>query len=141
MLHDLVDAPGDHDGDTLHDAYLAALRDVVIAEGVGSVASTANIDESTVRALADGETPRLDLKEAAAIVAIQEDATADEIAALARDALLMGMTNAVLDVESLAAAVDDELEPREIQSKVEGRYPMTLEEFAHLHAHLQANTV
>jgi hypothetical protein len=52
----------------------------------------------------------------------------------------MGMTNAVLDVEALAAEADGALEAREIQSKVEGRFPMTLREFALLHATIQARS-
>lgn len=138
MFHELVADPGDRDADELHAAYVAELRAIVESEGVERVAEASGVDADTVAALADGGTPDLDLEDAAAILAVRADASAEDVAVLSRDALLMGMTNAVLDVEALAAGVDGELEPREIQSKVEGRYPMTLREFALLHAHLQA---
>ena len=58
--------------------------------------------------------------------------------ALTRDAIMMGMSQAVLDVEVLAAEAGGDLEPREVQSKIEGRFPMTLREFALLYATIQA---
>lgn len=143
MFHELVADPGNHDAGALHAAYLEELRAVVDSEGVERVAERSGVGAETLEALLDGAAPDLDLEAAAAILAVREDVGADgeEVAALSRDALLIGMTNAVLDVESLAAGVDGDLEPREIQSKVEGRYPMTLREFARLHAHLQSQTV
>jgi len=50
----------------------------------------------------------------------------------------MGMTNAVVDVEALARGVDGDIEARELQAKVEGRFPMTLREFADVHRYLQS---
>ena len=74
------------------------------------------------------------LEEAATVLALETDTPdADTIATLARDELLMGMMTAVLDVEAVESGIDGELEAREIQSKVEGRYPMTLREFALLY--------
>jgi len=49
----------------------------------------------------------------------------------------MGMSTAVLDVEALAAGIDDAMEPKEIQQKVEGRHPLTLGEYAVLHAFIE----
>jgi hypothetical protein len=43
----------------------------------------------------------------------------------------------VLDVEALASGVDDALDPKEIQQKIEGRYPITLDEYALLHAYIE----
>jgi hypothetical protein len=47
------------------------------------------------------------------------------------------MSAAVLDVEAVAAGVGRELEPKEIQQKVEGRHPMTLDEYALLHSYIE----
>ncbi|MFB6077068.1 MAG: DUF5791 family protein, partial [Candidatus Nanohaloarchaea archaeon] len=60
------------------------------------------------------------------------------IEAEARDILLMGMTAAVVDVDRLASAIDGEMEPKEIQQKVEGRQDMTVAEYARLHHELEA---
>jgi hypothetical protein len=42
----------------------------------------------------------------------------------------------VVDVDSLSAGIDGELSGREIQAKVEGRFPITLREFARIHQFL-----
>jgi hypothetical protein len=52
----------------------------------------------------------------------------------------MGMTTAVLDVEAVESGIAGELEAREIQSKVEGRFPMTLREYALLHRFIESRT-
>jgi len=77
------------------------------------------------------------LEDAAAVLSTAEDAPdGGTIATIARDELLMGMTTAVLDVEAVESGIDGELEAREIQSKIEGRFPMTLREFALLYQHI-----
>jgi hypothetical protein len=139
MFHEVVAEPGELDPDELYDRYEAELVAVVEAHGVEAAAADADIDEATLRALVAGESPELDHTDAVALLALDPDheADADTGVQLDRDALLMGMTNAVLDVEALAAEADGAMEAREIQSKVEGRFPMTLREFALLHATIQ----
>jgi len=137
MFHELVADPGDLEAEELYERYRAALVDIVKTHGVETAAAESGVETATVEALAAGESPELDHEAAAALLALDADMDAETAVQLDRDALLMGMTNAVLDVESLASEVDGALEPREIQSKVEGRYPMTLREFALLHATIQ----
>jgi hypothetical protein len=138
MFHEVADEPGELTGDELYERLAAEVEAAVEDRGVDAVAAETDVDRATLEPLAGGERPELTLAEAAAIVATREDVPpADVVAAESRDALLMGMTNAVMDVEALASSLDGELEPREIQSKVEGRFPMTLREFATLHQHLQ----
>ena len=73
----------------------------------------------------------LTVEEATTILSAPDDSpSAELIEAEIRDDLLLGMSSAILDVEALAARVDLELSPREIQQKVEGRSPMTLHEYA-----------
>lgn len=137
MLHDVVSDPGDLDAEELYGRYLAELAAVVEDAGVETVAAETGLDRETLRAIRDREASELTLEDAAAVFAVRADAPdAADVAALARDELLLGMTNAVMDVERVAAAVDGRLEPKEIQSKVEGRYPMTLREFAMLRHHI-----
>ena len=137
MFHELADAPGEMTADELYAAYEAELVAIVEESGVEHVAGETDVDSETLQALVDGNEPELDLEDAAAILALGVDEHPDDIAVLSRDALLLGMTNAVYDVESLSRELGGDLEPREIQSKVEGRFPMTLREFALLHATIQ----
>jgi len=124
--------------ESLQQAYETTLIETVETVGVGTVVDETELDRATVEALVAGESPTLELTDAAAILALDEDRpSADAIAAEARDILLMGMTTAVLDVETLAAGVEGELEPKEIQQKIEGRFPMTVAEFALLHQFIE----
>jgi hypothetical protein len=139
MFHEVTDEPGEHTPDELYERYERELIAAVEAEGVETIAAESAVDEATLRALLDGETPELTLEEASSILAVLEDTPdADTIATLSRDALLMGMTTAVLDVEAVESGIEGELEAREIQSKVEGRFPMTLREFALLHRFIES---
>lgn len=146
MFHDLVADPADLTPEEVYDRYVDELAAVVEEHGIETVVERSRLDAGTVEALRGDEEPQgreeprgreapeVTLEEAAAVLAVRPDApAADAIAAASRDALLMGMSAAVLDVEALSAEVGRELEPREIQSKIEGRFPMTLREFALLH--------
>jgi hypothetical protein len=137
MFHELVADPGDLGPDELYERYETELVAIIEAHGVDVAAAESGVDEDTLRALTAGESPDLDHEAAAALLALDDDIDAETAVQLDRDALLMGMTNAVLDVEALASEADGALEAREIQSKVEGRFPMTLREFALLHATIQ----
>ncbi len=130
---------GESSPETLRRAYERRLSTVVDATGVEAVAEETGIERERLAGLADGAAPEFTLEEAAAVLALEADAPpADAIAAEARDVLLMGMTTAVVDVEGLASELDAGLGPKEIQQKVEGRYPMTLAEYALIHHHLES---
>jgi hypothetical protein len=132
MFHDAVDDPGSLAHDELYAEYEALVRAAVEGADAEAAAGT-EVDPETVEALLAGESPDLTLEEGAALLALDEEAPdADTVVLLARDDLMMGMSNAVLDVEALSAAIDGEMEPREIQAKLEGRFPMTLREFARI---------
>jgi hypothetical protein len=141
MFHEIADDPGASTPADLRQRYEAALREAIDEHGVDAVADESDVDSATLAALADGESPELTLEQAASILAVQPDTPDGEtIATTARDALLMGMTTAVLDVEAIESGLEGRLEAREIQSKVEGRYPMTLPEFALLQQHIDGAT-
>ena len=141
MFHEVTDDPGARTPAELRELYEAELLAVVDRHGLEAVAAASDVDEATLRALQDGDSPELELEAAASVLAVADDAPdADTIATVSRDALLMGMTTAVLDVEAVASGLDGELEAREIQSKIEGRFPMTLEEFALLHRYIESRT-
>lgn len=137
MFHEVADAPGERSPEELYELYEAELLTAIESVGVEAVAAESEVQGGTLQALLDGESPELTLQEAASILAVLDSAPdAETIAALSRDALLMGMTTAVLDVEAVESGIGGELEAREIQSKVEGRFPMTLREFALLHHYI-----
>ena len=139
MLRGRFESAGELSPAELHSQYADLLADTVDAVGVEGIVEQSGIDEELIAALDGGSPPELTLEEAATILAAREslpDAAAIE--AEARDILLMGMSIAVLDVEALAAGINGELEPKEIQQKIEGRYPITLEEYATLHQYIES---
>ncbi|WP_254838617.1 DUF5791 family protein [Natronomonas marina] len=141
MFHDIVDDPGSLTPAELRELYEAELLAVLESHGVAEVAARSGVDESTLRALEADDSPELTLEEAAAVLAVLEETPdAETIATTSRDALLMGMTTAVLDVEAVESGLGGRLEAREIQSKVEGRFPITLEEFALLQQYIESKT-
>jgi hypothetical protein len=137
MLRGEFEDAGERSPGALQRAYETRLSETVESVGLDRVAAETDLDRETVAALVDGESPEIELTEAAAILALEDDRpSADAIAAEARDILLMGMTTAVLDVETLASGIDGQLEPKEIQQKIEGRFPMTVAEYALLHQYI-----
>ncbi|EMA36707.1 hypothetical protein C447_13909 [Halococcus hamelinensis 100A6] len=135
MLHDIDDA-GELDSTELRARYDERLRAVIDERGVETVADESGVE--AVRALAAGDSPEITLDEAAAVLATSEDEPeAEAIVAETRDALLLGMTTAVLDVEAVESGIDGSFDAREIQQKIEGRLPMTLDELAMIHGYIE----
>ena len=132
----------DVDADSTAEAtelYAAELRAIV--EEVGTVEATAatDLDAAVVETVTGGDVEavgRMHLTEIARILALTDGRDADAIVADARDELLLAMSTAVTDVERLAVALEAELDPKEIQAKMEGRYPMRLREHAALRVEL-----
>ncbi len=134
MIRGEFEDAGERTPDDLRAEYEERLAESVDRVGVDAAVEESGVDRETVEALAAGDSPEMSLEDAAAILALDDDRpSADAVAAEARDILLMGMTTAVLDVETLSSGVDGAMEPKEIQQKIEGRHPMTLGEYATLH--------
>jgi len=139
MLRGSFENAGELDPRSLREAYEDRIAATVRAVGPARVAEETGLDEPTLTGLLEGEPPELTLEDAMSILATDEELPAtDVLLAEARDILLMGMSIAVLDVEAVAAGVDDALEPKEIQQKAEGRFPMTLDEYALLHSYIES---
>ncbi|MEF8882655.1 MAG: DUF5791 family protein [Halapricum sp.] len=125
---------GERDPPGLLAAYQDVLATVIDDQGTEAVVTETGVDRDTVTALAEGDAGEVTLEDAAAALSVAEDyPDADAIAAEARDILLMGMTTAVMDVDSVAAELGGDLDPKEVQQKVEGRHPITLGEYARIH--------
>lgn len=132
MLHEeLVDLEAETPAEHVA-AYREALAAIVEAQGTEAVAAESGVDADVLEALVAGEAPELDLEDAAAIQAVDLDLDAETIYAEATDHVLLGMSMAVLDVETLASHYEGDLSPKAIQQRLERRAPMTLEEFARL---------
>jgi len=132
-------------------AYLETVGNVIDDRGKKAVITETDLSGDTVDAIArsppagagttvpDG-TGELTLTDAASVLALSpEFPDAETIAAEARDILLMGMTTAVMDVDAIAAQLGGDFDPKTIQQKVEGRHPISLEEYARIHQLLEAN--
>ncbi len=139
MLYDAAAAGDEGSPESLLAAYYEELASVVDDLGVDTVVGATGLDRETVEAIEAGEQPELTLEEAAELLAQAEGAPdADAIAWESRDHVLMGMTTAVVDVDTIAREIDTELDGKEIQQAVEGRLPTTLEQFAAVQAYVDA---
>lgn len=126
-----VEDPGSKTPEELRSQYEAALRSVIEDFGANAVADRTDVEHEQIDAIAAGDSVEIDLLDAAKILAVGDGTDeAEHLEATARDELLIGMTSAVLDVDTLASELNGRLEARTIQQKIEGRFPMTLAEFA-----------
>mgnify|MGYP000112018322 FL=1 len=135
-------------------AYLEIVGNVIEDRGRKAVITETGLSGNIVDVLAsDVSSPagtgttvpdgigELTLTDTASVLALSpEYPDIDTIVAEARDILLMGMTTAVMDVDAIAAQLGGDLDPKTIQQKVEGRHPITLEEYARIHQLLGANS-
>jgi len=138
MLRGEFESVGTASPDATRREYERVLVETIERVGTSSVAAETGIDGERLTALVAGEAPDLSVEEATAVLATDPDRPdAETLLAEARDILLMGMSTAVLDVDAIASGLGGELEPKEIQQKVEGRYPMTLAEYALLHTYIE----
>jgi hypothetical protein len=132
----------DVDADSTAEAielYAGELRVIVEEVGTAEAADATDLEKAVIDAVAAGDVEfvgRMHLTEVAPILALTDGRDADAIVADARDELLLAMSTAVTDVERLAASLETPLDPKEIQAKLEGRYPMRLREYATLRAEL-----
>lgn len=131
MLHEeRTEAPAT--AAALEAEYRDALRSIVAERGPAAVAEETGIETATLEALADGGAPDLDFADAAAIQALATELDAETVEAEACDLLLLGMSMAVLDVDTIAAEYEGDRSGKAIQQRLERRAPMTLAEFARI---------
>lgn len=116
----------------LSEEYLRELADLVDRVGRDRSESETSLDADAIETVEAGEDPGLSLEAAAELAALASDEPdAETIVLEACEHLLLGMSTAVLDVETLAGEVALDLDPKEIQQKVERRAPMTFAEYVH----------
>jgi len=131
MLHSAADAAADRSPAALEAAYATLLASTLESVGRDRVASETDLDGETLAAIADGDIADLTLAAAAAVLATDDEyPDAEAVVFETRDHLLMGMTTAVLDVDTLAAATPLEYSGQEIQQAIEGRTALSLSALA-----------
>ncbi len=109
-------------------------------ERLQSAVTTADgIDPDRKRAIERGALAELSIEDAAAVLAVgRSDLTADAIHHELLDRILIGMSTAVLDVDSLARAVSIDRTGKELQQRIEGRAPMTVAEYVEIRHAIEA---
>jgi hypothetical protein len=133
LYRDLDGSEAESPADLL-DRYEAELAGVVDGVGVETAAEETGVEPDRLRALVAGESPGLTVEEACAILALDpEEPDAEIVRAEVEDRLLLGMTTAVLDVDTVAANLESDLSGKEVHQRVEGRAPMSLAEYAEIH--------
>jgi hypothetical protein len=134
MLYRDLDGSEAESPDDLRKQYERELAEVVETVGIESAAEEIGIESDTLQAFVAGESPEITVEEACDILALDpEEPDAEIVRAEIEDRLLLGMTTAVLDVDTIAANLDRDLSGKEVHQRVEGRAPMTLEEYAEIH--------
>lgn len=113
--------------------YEANLASIVDRHGVETAVDRTTVDRETIEALLDEASPALSLEAAAEIQALEEDEPdAETIVTMACEHLLLGMSSAVLDVDSVESYLEIDLDAKEVQQKIERRAPMSFEEYVHV---------
>ncbi|WP_226040460.1 DUF5791 family protein [Natrinema sp. DC36] len=113
--------------------YEDDLAAIVDDRGPAAVASETSLEAETLEALSAGDSPELTLEEAAEIQSLAEGTPDPEtIVTMALEHLLLGMSTAVLDVDAVESHLEIELDAKEVHQKIEGRAPMSFDEFVHV---------
>ncbi len=116
--------------------YAGDLADVVDAVGIDTVTGSTGLDRASVKVLAEGNLPEdFSLEEAAEVLSLADGvADPETVVTMACEHLLLGMTTGVMDIETVAADLDNalDLDPTEVQQKIERRAPMSFREFVHI---------
>jgi hypothetical protein len=134
MLYRELDGSEADSPDDLRERYEAELAEVVDSVGIETAAEETGVESDRLETLVEGGSPELTVEEASAILALDPDEPDAEIVrAEIEDRLLLGMTTAVLDVDTIAANLERDLSGKEVHQRVEGRAPMSLAEYAEIH--------
>lgn len=118
--------------EALIDRYADRLTAVAESIDRSDVTEAADLNDAALRAAETGAVEQLTLTAAVTLLALEDGVDPDGAIAAVRDHLLLAMSGAMIDVETLARSVEADMEPGEIQAKVEGRHPMTVDEYARL---------
>ncbi|AHF98843.1 hypothetical protein HALLA_08180 [Halostagnicola larsenii XH-48] len=117
------------------------LAQVLETRGLEHVSMLTGIDEDRLESIGTAEPPSLSLEEAAQIQSQgSDDPDPETIETMACEHLLLGMSTAVLDVDAVESELEIDLDPKEIQQKIERRAPMSFDEYVHVQHTIVSNT-
>jgi len=140
MLTDPVDAEAETPA-SLFNAYRTALESILDGRDVETAAEKTDVDTETLATVQQQDAESVTLEDATEILALPADSLDAEARRLElRDHIMLLMSSAVMDVEALETGLGGALDARELQQKIEGRSPMTLEEYARIHHYLASET-
>lgn len=131
MFHEVAEDTGPEVGPLL-EGYETLVVEAVREVGVDVAVDETQVERAVIERIEAGEVPELAVEDAAALLALGSDRDASAIIFELRDHLLMGMTTAVLDVDTIAGAIDADLTGQEVQQVLEGRSRMTLSQLAEI---------
>lgn len=134
MLYDALADAEEPSAAELRTAYAEELADTVEAAGFDAAVETTGLDADLLSTFADGEVGDATLADAAAILGLDDGPDADTVETEVRDHVLMEMSTAILDVDTVAVEIDSDLTAKEVQGALEGRVRLTLAELADIHA-------
>ncbi|GAB6878957.1 hypothetical protein JCM17823_12310 [Halorubrum gandharaense] len=145
MFHEVIeevaaDADAERAGEAaaLLAAFEALVQESVETAGRDRVTDETALSSEAIDAAVAGDAAGLTVDQGAAVIAVSRDRDPDAVVFELRDHLLMGMTTAVLDVDTLAGAIDADLTGQEVQQALEGRADMTLAQLAEIMAVIEA---
>lgn len=129
MLYDALPEADEPTPADLEAAYAAELGAVVDEHGRETVADASGVPAETLAAFQSGEVADATVSDAAAVLAV-DGPDADVVVAEVRDDLMMGLSTAILDVDTVAVEIDSELDGREVRQALEGQIRLRLDELA-----------
>ncbi|WP_226005384.1 DUF5791 family protein [Natrinema salinisoli] len=113
--------------------YEDDLAAIVDDRGAAAVAAETDVDRETLESLTAGDSPDLALEDAARIQSLAEgEPDPETMVTMALEHLLLGMSTAVLDVDAVETELEIDLDAKEVHQKIEGRAPMSFDEFVHI---------
>lgn len=114
----------------LKDAYGQTIRHGLKQAG-RDVVEPRLTDSNAIEAIQSGDVDNITLKNAAVVIGLStDDMRPPAVESELRERVILGMSNAVLDIDSLVRESGLNLSPKELQQRIEGRAPMTLGEYA-----------
>ncbi|MDF9745660.1 DUF5791 family protein [Natrinema salsiterrestre] len=119
--------------DDLRAEYEDDLAAIVDDRGAAAVAAETDVDREILESLAAGDSPDISLEQAARIQSLAEgEPDPETMVTMALEHLLLGMSTAVLDVDAVETELELDLDAKEVHQKIEGRAPMSFDEFVHV---------
>lgn len=112
------------------DHVVSLLNEVIRSRELAALGESIPMSQQRLETIREGENPDLSMREVAAILGVREDAPEGVVVREEfRDSLVVWMSEAVLDVEAVAASVGG-TDPATLRDRIDGIEPFALQEYA-----------